>query len=198
MVVSSVVPISPQANRSVGRAAPATTGRQPLLLWTPVVTAVLGSLILVAVFFMILPPRRALATGAVEVQAAEVTAHILAEEIPAPAQVSSAPTAKVADNLPTAMMAKAPAAPALLDSESPAPLLSVAGRPTAAYQPEQVDSNPFVFLPQTPGGKTTCQQYGTNVDFYDTPTLAAAHALKEQKLLFVLHVAGNFEEPGFT
>jgi hypothetical protein len=197
MVVSSVVPISPQANCPVGRVVQATAGRQPLLLWTPVVTAALGSLVLIAVFFMILPPRRALATGAVEVQAGEVTADIPAEEIPAPAQVPSAPTAKLADNLPTPTMAKAPAAPALLDQESPAPLQCIVGRP-GADQPEQVDNNPFVFLPETRTGKAACQQYGTHIDFYDTPTLAAAHALKEQKLLFVLHVAGNFEEPGFT
>jgi len=198
MAISSVAPKSPQAHGPVGRAAQATTGRQPLLLWPPVVTAVVGSLILIAVFFMILPPRRALATATVEVQAAEVKPDLpAAEETPAPATVTSAPIAKLADNLPTAMMAKAPAAPALPVPESPAPLLSITER-AAASQPVQVDSNPFVFLPETPNGKSTCQQYGTKVDFYDTPTLAAGHALKEQKLLFVLHVAGNFEEPGFT
>lgn len=43
-----------------------------------------------------------------------------------------------------------------------------------------------------------CQQYGTKVNFYDIPADATRLALKERKLLFVLHVAGNFEEPGFT
>jgi hypothetical protein len=149
-----------------------------------VVTAVVGSLILVTVFFMILPPRRALATAAVELQAAEVTPDLPApEQIPAPALVSSASTAKLADNLPTAAMVKAPVAPAIPAEE-----------PAAA----RVDAQPFAFVPETPTSNTTCNQYGTKVDFYDTPTLAAGHAVKEQKLLFVLHVAGNFEEPGFT
>jgi hypothetical protein len=39
---------------------------------------------------------------------------------------------------------------------------------------------------------------GTAVTFLATPRLAAAQALKQQKLLFVLHVSGNFEDPGFT
>jgi hypothetical protein len=36
------------------------------------------------------------------------------------------------------------------------------------------------------------------VDFVDSPTEAAEKALKEKKLLFVLHVAGNFEKDCFT
>ncbi len=189
MAMSSVVPRLPQASRPAGRRAQAGSGRQPLLLWPPVVTAVVGSLILIAVFFMILPPRRALATATAEGLATESTPNLPApEQIPAPARVSlvpvsSAPTAKLADNIPTAVMAKAPAAPAIAAEE-----------PRAA----QVDVHPFAFIPETPVGNTACNQYGTKVDFYDTPTLAAGHAVNDQKLLFVLHVAGNFEEPGFT
>jgi hypothetical protein len=41
-------------------------------------------------------------------------------------------------------------------------------------------------------------RYGTVVDFMDDPTEAAREALKEKKLLFVLHVAGNFEDDKFT
>jgi hypothetical protein len=43
-----------------------------------------------------------------------------------------------------------------------------------------------------------CRRYGTSVDFVDSPEKAAALALKEKKLLFVLHVAGNFEDDKFT
>lgn len=39
---------------------------------------------------------------------------------------------------------------------------------------------------------------GTFVDFFDTPKEAAKQALKDQKLVFVLHVSGNFEDPRFT
>jgi hypothetical protein len=39
---------------------------------------------------------------------------------------------------------------------------------------------------------------GTSIDFYDTPKEAAKQAAKEQKLVLVLHVSGNFEDPRFT
>ena len=41
-------------------------------------------------------------------------------------------------------------------------------------------------------------RYGTRVDFVESPTEAAEKARKDKKLLFVLHVAGNFEEDRFT
>jgi hypothetical protein len=44
----------------------------------------------------------------------------------------------------------------------------------------------------------TCGAFGTSVEFYDTPTEAARKAKKEEKLVFVLHVSGNFEDPRFT
>src|SRR5437867_2857641 len=37
--------------------------------------------------------------------------------------------------------------------------------------------------------------YGTSVRFERTPALAARQALKEGKLVFVLHVSGPFEDP---
>lgn len=39
---------------------------------------------------------------------------------------------------------------------------------------------------------------GTAVDFVDTPADAAKQALKEEKLVFILHVSGNFETPEYT
>jgi hypothetical protein len=44
----------------------------------------------------------------------------------------------------------------------------------------------------------TCGSFGTSVEFVDTPSAAARLAKKEQKLVFVLHVSGNFEDPRFT
>jgi hypothetical protein len=46
--------------------------------------------------------------------------------------------------------------------------------------------------------KATCGEYGTTVHFERTPTLAAKKALKEEKLVFVLHVSGHFENSEFT
>jgi hypothetical protein len=40
--------------------------------------------------------------------------------------------------------------------------------------------------------------FGTRVEFVDTPREAAALARKQEKLVFVLHVSGNFEDPRFT
>ena len=39
---------------------------------------------------------------------------------------------------------------------------------------------------------------GTAVEFLDSPKDAAALAKKEEKLVFILHVSGHFEDPRFT
>jgi hypothetical protein len=43
-----------------------------------------------------------------------------------------------------------------------------------------------------------CKTFGTKVEFVSTPSEAARLAKKEQKLVFVLHVSGKFEDPRFT
>lgn len=40
--------------------------------------------------------------------------------------------------------------------------------------------------------------HGTAVQFVPTPKEAAQLAAKQKKLVFVLHVSGYFEDPGFT
>jgi hypothetical protein len=44
----------------------------------------------------------------------------------------------------------------------------------------------------------TCGRYGTAVEFVATPSEAARQAQKEEKLVFVLHVSGLFEDPALT
>ena len=44
----------------------------------------------------------------------------------------------------------------------------------------------------------TCGNHGTSIDFLESPSEAAAKAKKEEKLVLVLHVSGNFEDPRFT
>src|SRR5215204_6277916 len=46
--------------------------------------------------------------------------------------------------------------------------------------------------------KATCGKHGTSVEFVDSPAEAAKIAKKEQKLVFVLHVSGYFEDPNLT
>lgn len=43
-----------------------------------------------------------------------------------------------------------------------------------------------------------CGEYGTSVIFADSAAEAAAQALQEEKLVFVLHVSGLFEESNYT
>ena len=44
----------------------------------------------------------------------------------------------------------------------------------------------------------SCGEFGTTVDFEPSPSDAARKALKEEKLVFVLHVSGLFEDSDFT
>lgn len=48
------------------------------------------------------------------------------------------------------------------------------------------------------GAQPACGEYGTTVHFEKSPSAAARLALKEEKLVFVLHVSGHFEESEFT
>ena len=50
----------------------------------------------------------------------------------------------------------------------------------------------------TPGAQAGCGKHGTQVEFVDTPKEAAEKAKKEEKLVFVLHLSGIFEDPKFT
>jgi len=44
----------------------------------------------------------------------------------------------------------------------------------------------------------SCGDHGTSVHFFKSPSEAARQAVKEEKLVFVLHISGLFEEPDFT
>ncbi len=44
----------------------------------------------------------------------------------------------------------------------------------------------------------SCGRFGTSVAFEDSPSAAAKRAKKEEKLVFVLHVSGLFENSDFT
>ena len=61
--------------------------------------------------------------------------------------------------------------------------------------PAQAQTKPGSVL-QPP--ESSCGNYGTSVHFVKTPSEAARQALKEEKLVFVLHVSGLFENPDFT
>jgi hypothetical protein len=52
--------------------------------------------------------------------------------------------------------------------------------------------------PKSQPAEGTCGKFGTQVEFVGTPSEAARKAKKEEKLVFVLHVSGHFEDPRFT
>ena len=47
-------------------------------------------------------------------------------------------------------------------------------------------------------GETCTGEFGTSVHFEKTPSDAAKKALKEEKLVCVLHISGYFEDSDFT
>lgn len=51
---------------------------------------------------------------------------------------------------------------------------------------------------ELPGKLPKCETYGTAINFVRSPLLAAKLAQTEDRLVFTLHVSGNFEDPGFT
>ena len=44
----------------------------------------------------------------------------------------------------------------------------------------------------------TSGEYGTSIMFSESPAAAAKQAMEEEKLVFVLHVSGNFETSEYT
>lgn len=52
--------------------------------------------------------------------------------------------------------------------------------------------------PAKPGEEKCSGEHGTNLTFEKTPSDAAKKALDKEKLVFVLHISGNFEDPDFT
>ena len=54
-----------------------------------------------------------------------------------------------------------------------------------------VEKNPY-----KPADK--CGEFGTSVHFEDSPAAAAKQALKDEKLVLILHVSGHFEDPKLT
>jgi len=46
--------------------------------------------------------------------------------------------------------------------------------------------------------EATCGDHGTSIHFERTPKEAAKRAQKEEKLVFVVHISGLFEDPNLT
>jgi hypothetical protein len=89
---------------------------------------------------------------------------------------------------PPPLASEPPSSPAPSPSASPPP------SPTQP-EPKRVAEEPAApRTPPAPAGET----YGTQVLFLNNPAVATDRARQEKKLLFVLHISGNFEDSCFT
>ncbi len=70
--------------------------------------------------------------------------------------------------------------------------------PTVALLALILSAGAIHFHPQLAAAEETCGEFGTSVQFVESPAEAGRLALKAEKLVFVLHVSGYFEEPDFT
>ena len=69
--------------------------------------------------------------------------------------------------------------------------------PRTGLEPQAV-TPPAPARPTEPVKKDGDACHGTSVEFVETPREAAELAKKQEKLVFVLHVSGHFEDPRFT
>ncbi len=49
-----------------------------------------------------------------------------------------------------------------------------------------------------PAEEAPCGEFGTSLHFEKSPSEAARKALKDEKLVFVLHISGHFDDTAFT
>jgi hypothetical protein len=135
-----------------------------------------------AFVFGIMVPRKP--APPVVVQAAPVAAPVPIVQPPPPPEDDAIP-------LPRAIVVRH-AEPVTVPLVVPVP---VPGEPPVVVKP------PEFKLPDTervPVAADRCQTFGTRVRFHRGPAEATEEAAKAKKMLFVLHISGHFEDPGFT
>jgi hypothetical protein len=84
------------------------------------------------------------------------------------------------------------------DDPEPTPVYGPEPPPPAQAQPAPSAPAPPVLKPTEVAQETCGGTCGTSVAFLASPQQAARRAAEEGKVLFILHVSGNFEDPGFT
>jgi hypothetical protein len=93
----------------------------------------------------------------------------------------------------------------VLAEKKPAPTVPPTTPPVSNPSPALTPGDQVVKAPELPTSELTANEelielknYGTKLDLVDNPQAAARLALKEKKLLFLLHLSGNFEDDKFT
>ena len=201
----------------------AAGSRTPLVYWPAVAAAALLSLFILTGLLAWLashpgdtnpPPPRALAgsaTAAKPVVRQESTVAPLPRKEPSasfsvPAAAAAAPETPAA--IPVAVKENIPSPPPVVLAEKPADPVARAEPPAAASPepnpPEPREPTPppekQIRVAQAAPTAPSCpvEKYGTSVDFLSNPQLASRQARTQAKLLFLLHVSGNFEDNCFT
>jgi hypothetical protein len=160
--------------------------KPPLVFWKPVIATAITSLVFVAGFVIVMrhfptaaharahKPKPALST-ALPVLASGTNTSVDPDAI---VTITLPPQPRPDVRFETIQDAAVPVSQ-LLDGEKPVECKACAAARAQTSGPS--------------GGR-----YGTQVDFIDDPIEAARMALDQKKLLFVLHIAGNFEDNAFT
>jgi hypothetical protein len=165
--------------------------RQPVSFWPAIVVVILSLSVVFGASVWVLSKPRSLAAQqpvtlvAQPAGAENVVALTHREPSPVPSMSVETVAAKIAPAAPE------PAAP---DQALPSPI------PEKAVPPQAVAPSPLAPSPvaASDSAPPVTHTYGTSVAFLSSPAEAALRAQRERKLLFVLHVAGNFEESCFT
>jgi hypothetical protein len=171
-----ITPLSPSQKKTARPAAPSCVN------WRTV--AVLGGIAWVWVVGVIIIAWMAGGSTAAEEPApvatvAPIPQPAIEKPIPVPAEPAPAAEAKEAKEL------VGPPAPTRDDLEA---ALREAIKPV----PEPVAKIEEPAKNEAPG------KCGTAIDFMEDPIEAKGKALNQHKILFVVHVSGDFEDPGFT
>jgi hypothetical protein len=167
----------PAVQPSASRAKPIPVRKKPpMLLWS---TCAAGGAIVLVAMIVIIAMR--MSDALPDPQQADAGPVVLPQVAVADRVVRPQPPAK-ADVLPPANKPAVPAPPAEPD-EGPVNLAGI-GAPEAAPPGAACDA-----------GR---QRFGTSVAFARNPQEANRQAVDEHKLVFILHVSGNFEEARFT
>jgi hypothetical protein len=98
---------------------------------------------------------------------------------------------------PPAPPAADPAPPPAPPTPAPTPAADQPAEAPAAPAPSIFDASPVVDLTPAAPPKT-CETFGTSVEFAASPAEAAKTAKRDDKLLFLMHISGNFEDDAFT
>lgn len=201
----------PLPHRVAGRSGePSRTIEQPHLHWSPIIASasVSFALVVCVVAWIAVHPNKA--THSLETERVAVVEPSVSPTPPTPPVITPTPAfhrapapetivdnlAEIEEELPPLPPPPSPRPKPLPLSEQPPLPLPGDRHPSQPPVVEAVPPQPPVVeaVPPQPLGET----YGTQVLFMNNREAAADLARRDHKLLFVMHISGNFEDSCFT